>query len=127
VTANRATCAFDCVVEIVTHPPDLRCKATAPSANERPFDPDKRFDSMAFYKRIWRKSIDLADVEPLRIHDLRHTAAALMLSSGMPITMVSRQLGHDSTATTDHIYGGLLSEAVVDAVDDFDEWLAAQG
>jgi integrase len=68
----------------------------------------------------------MAGVEPLRIHDLRHTAASLMLSSGMPIAMVSRQLGHASVSTTDLIYGGLLRDFLDTAVDEFGEWYTRQ-
>lgn len=100
--------------------------ASEPKAEWRPFDTTKRFDAMAFYKRVWRRAISMAEVEPLRIHDLRHTAASLMLSSGMPIAMVSRQLGHASVSTTDLIYGGLLRDSIDTAVDTFGEWYAKQ-
>src|SRR5690349_16172543 len=80
-------------------------------------------------ERQHRQLIDrvkLAEVEALRVHGLRHTASALMLSSGMPITMVSRQLGHSSTSTTDLIYGGLLRESLDTAVETFGDWYESQ-
>jgi integrase len=98
-----------------------------PSDEDRPFDPTRRFDGAAFYRRVWVRSVEMAGVAPLRIHDLRHTAPSFMLSSGMPITMVSRQLGHSSTSTTDLIYGGLLRNSLDEAVDLYGEWLSAQG
>ncbi len=97
-----------------------------PSADERPFDPSRRFDGPAFYRRVWARAVQMAEVAPLRVHDMRHTAASFMLSSGMPITMVSRQLGHSSTATTDLIYGGLLRASLDCAVDQYGDWLARQ-
>lgn len=100
--------------------------ASEPKADRRPFDPDMRFDAMAFYKRIWRRAVFLAGVEPMRIHDLRHTAASFMLSSGMPLAMVSRQLGHESTSTTDKIYGGLLRDSFDSAIDAFGDWYERQ-
>ena len=40
----------------------------------------------------------------LRIHDLRHTAATRLLQRGVPITAVSRYLGHAKTSTTLDVY-----------------------
>lgn len=105
--------------------------AATPKDERRPFDPTKRFDAMAFYKRVWRRATAPSEFEPervtdLRIRDPRHTAASLMLSSGMPIAMVSRQLGHASVSTTDLIYGGLLRESIDTADDEFGEWYAKQ-
>ena len=41
------------------------------------------------------------------IHDLRHTAASLMLAAGQDIYAVSRILGHEKVSTTVDIYGHL--------------------
>ncbi len=32
----------------------------------------------------------------IRLHDLRHTAASLMLADGVPVKVVSELLGHSS-------------------------------
>jgi len=40
----------------------------------------------------------------LRIHDLRHTAAALLLLQGVPVKMVSEMLGHASVTITMNLY-----------------------
>jgi integrase len=47
----------------------------------------------------------------LRIHDLRHTHAAWLLSDGVPTWVVQRRLGHSTSATTENIYGHLTVEA----------------
>lgn len=39
------------------------------------------------------------------LHTLRHTAASTMLSNGVPLTTVSRLLGHSSVAITGDVYG----------------------
>jgi len=46
----------------------------------------------------------------LRIHDLRGTAASLMISSGANIKAVQRQLGHASAAMTLDLYGHLYED-----------------
>jgi integrase len=46
----------------------------------------------------------------LRVHDLRHTAAALAISSGANVKMVQRQLGHRSATLTLDRYGHLFPD-----------------
>jgi integrase len=46
----------------------------------------------------------------IRFHDLRHTAASLMLNHGAPPIVVSRILGHSKPSTTFDIYGHLYHE-----------------
>ena len=41
----------------------------------------------------------------IRFHDLRHTAASLMLNNGVPALVVSKMLGHAKASTTLDIYG----------------------
>jgi len=41
----------------------------------------------------------------MRIHDLRHTAASLMLGSGATLDDVKRYLGHASIVETSDLYG----------------------
>jgi integrase len=43
----------------------------------------------------------------LRLHDLRHSAAASWLAAGLPLIYVQRQLGHASITTTEMQYGHL--------------------
>ena len=43
---------------------------------------------------------DAALRRTLRLHDLRHTAAASWLAAGLPLIYVQRQLGHASITTT---------------------------
>lgn len=42
-----------------------------------------------------------------RIHDLRHTFASWAISSGVPLPVIQRQLGHESITTTVDRYGHL--------------------
>jgi hypothetical protein len=46
----------------------------------------------------------------LRIHDLRHTAASLLIASGANVKAVQSQLGHKSATTTLDRYGHLIPE-----------------
>ncbi|WBP86325.1 tyrosine-type recombinase/integrase [Kitasatospora cathayae] len=50
------------------------------------------------------------------LHDLRHTAATIMISSQVPLAVVSKTLRHSTLATTVNIYGHLLLQAAREAV-----------
>jgi len=53
-------------------------------------------------------------------HNLRHTCAAWLLTAGRTLYQVSRQLGHESEATTGRYYGHLLNENRDDNADTLD-------
>ncbi len=46
-----------------------------------------------------------------RVHDMRHTAASLLLAQGVSLRLVSEILGHSSTRVTGDIYGHPYDEA----------------
>jgi integrase len=76
--------------------------------------------SSPFRQQIWKPAVEAAGLDPLRIHDLRGTAASLMISSGANIKAVQRQLGHASAAMTLDLYGHLYEDdldALADALD----------
>lgn len=52
-----------------------------------------------------------AGLPPVGVHTLRHTYATIALLHGVPIHVVSRNLGHSSIAITADIYGHLTDEA----------------
>jgi integrase len=52
----------------------------------------------------------------IRLHDLRHTTATLMLSAGVPTEVISRTLGHSSSSVTSDIYLHPTSQMQEDAV-----------
>ena len=47
-------------------------------------------------------------------HGLRHTAASIMLARGVPLIVVSRQLGHANPQITATVYAHLLSDSELD-------------
>ena len=52
------------------------------------------------FKRVLRK----AELPDIRFHDLRHTAATLMITNGIPVVIVSKILGHSKPSVTMNIY-----------------------
>jgi hypothetical protein len=53
----------------------------------------------------------------VRLHDLRHGAASLMLAAGVPMAIVSKMLRHSSTGITVDTYGHLSEETARTASD----------
>ena len=51
-----------------------------------------------------------ANVKKIRIHDLRHSHATLLLSQGVPITVISKRLGHADMTMTLNTYSHLIPE-----------------
>jgi integrase len=60
---------------------------------------------------------------PIRFHDLRHTAATLLLSRGLNPKIVSEMLGHASIAITLDIYSHVLPHMQQQAADAMDDLL----
>lgn len=65
--------------------------------------------------RRWRRRVAAArnelgtDALPvIRLHDLRHTHASLMLALGVPVKVVSERLGHASATITLDVYSHVL-------------------
>lgn len=51
-------------------------------------------------KRAWESICRAAGIENARIHDLRHTYASHLVSSGLSLPLIGRLLGHTQVATT---------------------------
>lgn len=56
------------------------------------------------------RALAAAGLERMTIHDLRHTAASLAISSGANVKAVQRMLGHASAAMTLDVYADLFDE-----------------
>ncbi len=72
----------------------------------------------------WRRIRERAGLDDVRIHDLRHTYASNAVSSGMPIQMVGRLLGHTQLQTTMR-YAHLADDPVKRAAEENAERLSA--
>lgn len=58
--------------------------------------------------REYKQLLEVAGLPSIRFHDLRHTAASIMLKHNVPILTVSRILGHSKPSVTLDIYGHLI-------------------
>jgi integrase len=75
----------------------------------------------------WTGAIDRAGLPGLRIHDLRHTAATLLLGSGADLKSVSRILGHASTVMTADLYGHVIDSHIFEASAKLPDLLLTRG
>ena len=66
-------------------------------------------------KKDWIRICEAAGVTDLRVHDLRHTFASQLASSGASLALIGSLLGHSSPTTT-HRYAHLFPDAEREAV-----------
>jgi len=71
-------------------------------------------------KRVFYKVLKKAGIRHLRIHDLRHTFASLLLQQGESLVYVKEQMGHSSIQVTVDLYGHLIPGGNKQAVDRLD-------
>lgn len=79
-----------------------------------PYDPNN-------LRKIFNKCLDKAGLRRIRIHDMRHTFASMLLALGEPLLYVKDQLGHQSIQITVDTYGHLIPGANKSAVDKLDD------
>ena len=62
----------------------------------------------------------------MRFHDLRHTAATLLLSRGVNVKVVSEMLGHADISITLRIYAHVIPNVQQVAADVMDSMFSAR-
>lgn len=73
--------------------------------------------SPAMLSRVFRATVKRAGLRPMRLHEVRHLAATMMLRAGVPIFVVSRRLGHARVGITIDTYYGLAQDQDSDAAE----------
>lgn len=68
-----------------------------------------------FRSRVFQPAAERAGLGKVNIHDLRHTAASLAVTSGASVKGVQRMLGHADAAMTLNTYADLF-DGELDAV-----------
>jgi integrase len=70
--------------------------------------------------REFKKAMAASGVKQIRVHDLRHSHASVLLNNGVNILAVSKRLGHSSIKTTLEVYAHLMKEsddAMIEAIE----------
>jgi len=63
------------------------------------------------HRSKWSAALRAAGLEGTTIHDLRHTAASLLIAAGADAKSVQHLLGHATASMTMDLYGHLFSDA----------------
>ncbi len=71
----------------------------------------------------FQRRLIAAGLPRMRFHELRHSAASLMLAQGVPLRSVMEVLGHSTIALTANTYGHLFLNLLDDAADAMDRAL----
>ena len=69
-----------------------------------PYSPHKIYYAVQHVRSVYNKEHLETPLPKIRAHDLRHTAATLLLEENIDIKYVSRQLRHSSTTITQNLY-----------------------
>jgi integrase len=73
--------------------------------------PDDRPVKHRNFYDLWLHTIlPAAEVERVRVHDLRHSHAAWLIAEGIPLRVIQARLGHEKITTTIDTYGHLLPD-----------------
>ena len=65
-----------------------------------------------FRSRVWLPALRATGLSGIRVHDHRHTAAALLVAEGAHPLVVKSHLGHSSITVTMDVYGHLFPSEV---------------
>ncbi len=69
-------------------------------------------------RRTWEDVCEKAELKNVRIHDLRHSFASHLVSSGLSLPIIGRLMGHTQTATTAR-YAHLADDPLREATNRF--------
>lgn len=84
--------------------------------NGKPFKP-------ATMTRKFSKFLENNNLRHIRLHDVRHTNATLMLMNGIPPKVAQVRLGHSDYSTTMNIYGHVLKSTEIEAASKIENML----
>ncbi|TWK89401.1 putative prophage phiRv2 integrase [Bacillus paralicheniformis] len=62
-----------------------------------------------------------SDLEPIRLHDFRHSQVALLIDQGEDYATIKERLGHGSVKTTIDVYGHLYPNKQKEMTDKLDD------
>ncbi len=92
----------------------------------RPINPNnitRNYERILVSLNVERKANNLPPVPRIRVHDLRHTHATLLLRAGTAVKVVSERLGHAKVSITLDTYAHVLPDMQDRAVEAFSAML----
>ena len=70
--------------------------------------------------RQFHKLLDEAELPRMRFHDLRHSAATILIAMKVPLKVIQELLGHSSVIITLNVYGHVLASMQDEIVDEME-------
>ena len=68
-----------------------------------------------------KRGAEVAGLKKIRVHDLRHSHASLLISQGVDIATISNRLGHEKISTTLNTYSHMFEASAVGVADMLDD------
>ena len=79
--------------------------------------------SKSLLGRKLKAAASAAGIKPIRIHDLRHSHASLLIELGFSPLVISERLGHEKIETTLQIYSHLYPNKASEVAAKLDNFL----
>jgi len=89
--------------------------------------PDGTFIHPDIFSQSFQRHVSSAGVPRIRLHDLRHTHATLLLQAGVSPKIVSERLGHATVAFTMQVYAHVIPGMQADAAAAFSDLVFDDG
>lgn len=70
----------------------------------------------------WNDFVKRHNLRKIRLHDLRHTSATLLIEMGVPLKAIQERLGHKQHQTTSDIYSHVTKKLSREAANKFDKF-----
>ena len=88
---------------------------------------DGRMVAYSTMSRAWRQTAKFTGVRPIRLYDMRHIFASLLIMANKNPLYISRQMGHHSAGFTLDTYGHLIESLPKRQVEWIDELVFPEG
>ncbi len=72
-----------------------------------------------YFSQVFDRHVAKSSLPRIRLHDLRHTHASILLKAGVPVKVVSERFGHSNPAFTMTVYQHVLPGMQADAAATF--------
>jgi len=104
--------------DVVLSGPAVQILRDLPREHQNPHvfpSPTRPGKHLTEIKGIWKRILKRCGLENLRVHDCRRTTGSWMVSSGVPLPVVQKILGHKDISVTSSVYGHLTKSPVQEA------------
>jgi integrase len=75
------------------------------------------YHNRTYLNTAFKKLLKKHGLPDVRIHDLRHANASLLINAGVPLKVIAEHLGHRSVSTTERVYAHVFAESRARASD----------